>query len=272
MIIFILAVVKLTNAITLNCEFLSTNWLFVGSQYSCYNTVFTPDGSSTHVLAVFGDHTNGRNNDDVAVLRVIRDPLRLTRIPKGIGVFFPNLVVLGWSEGYLTTITAEDLQPFQHLQVLSTHHNQLFSLEGDLFRHTPQLVWSHLSYNSIEHVGLGLYDNLSHLSRADMNSNACIDIVVTTQTGLNILRQRLRDQCPPLITTEDPPTTTISTTTESGQCSIGCVGLIDDLRDETTRQSIENEKLRVDMDELKSAMIELQRKLATCICQHDASV
>lgn len=113
MIIVVFATVSLTKGVTIQCDFRDYNWgRIVGIKYSCDYATLISDGNLTHVIDVTGNHTSEKTNADVKSLWINSSHQHFNRIPKGLGKFFPNLIGFGWHNGNLTTLAAEDLEPF----------------------------------------------------------------------------------------------------------------------------------------------------------------
>lgn len=234
MLVF-LAAVSIGHGVIFECNFITANWYIVDYQYTCYNPTIISDGNLTHVLNVTGNHPPGRNNSDVRAFFINANNHQFTLIPKGLERFFPALLAFGWERGRLSATAAEDLEPFPALQVFDVFYNSLTSLDGDLFRHTPNLGLVTFSLNLLEEVGIGLLDGLHNLTMAAFDGNPCIDMFAETPEAIQELKRRLEYQCSPLTTTTST-TTDISTTIESEQCPMGCVDLIDNLDRENARQ------------------------------------
>lgn len=171
------------------------------------------------------------------------DPLHLERIPKGIEKFFPHLIGLRWSNGFLTTVTAEDLQPFPDLQIFYVYNNKIVSIDGDLFKNNPKLNVIYFHGNLLENIGSGLLDGLDNLVQAFFNMNSCIDMEATSPSMIEQLKLGLRILCSSLEADKVPnelASMTMGIVTTSG-CSIGCIELIE----ESVRQKVEklNEEL-----------------------------
>lgn len=181
--------------------------LGVGDVYTCWNAVLTDDGNLTHVRSVTGNHLSRNSNVDIQGFVLEIDPLQLDRIPRGIETYFPNIAAIFWSNVNLTSITSEDLRPFPNLQLLGLWDNQLTSLDGDLFVHTPKIGFVNFQSNAIRNVGYGLLDGLN-LTRAYFANNSCIDFDAHEPESVPELMTKLYDQCPPLMTTTILPTTT----------------------------------------------------------------
>ncbi|CRK91139.1 CLUMA_CG004825, isoform A [Clunio marinus] len=149
----------------------------------------------------------------------------LQQFPSNFDHFFPNLFDIFLAPSGLTTITAEDLKPFPALIRLEIPDNRIQHVEGNLFQHTPNMRAVGFSFNSIETVGLGLFEGLRGFtapgSLVSFLGNTCISESANGPEQIAILIQNLERDCLPPITT--------TTTTEAAvdECPSSCRTLID---------------------------------------------
>lgn len=237
-----------TNCLIFHCNYQNTTWSYsVGSVYTCDGIVINYDNSST-VTEIQGRHYPEKSDADVKGFFVNFDQV-VHRIPKGIELFFPNLLALQWYYGNLTTLAAVDLQPFPSLKHAFFGWNKIMSIDGDLFRSTPNISEIYLNNNRIQNVGFNLLTSLNELRFVDFRVNTCTSSFAETSEAIHQLNTQLPLSCPPLTTpapTTTPPsnqteTTTISTTTPT-TCDIRC-----SINDET--------------DELKRLVADLQKRI-----------
>jgi Leucine-rich repeat (LRR) protein len=120
----------------------------------------------------------------------------LSRIPLGIGTYFPNLKGLDIAETSLMTLSKNDLQQFPYLNTLSMQYNKIVSLNGDVFSTNRQLRQLHLSSNNIQGVGSNLFRDLIYLQEVYMFANPCIDAYATTAAEIQSLNNILPQKCP----------------------------------------------------------------------------
>lgn len=234
-ILSLLLVMGSSSGVILDCIF-STQTCQYSSSYSCSLTVVDYRNATT-ITEIRGKHIGGKGNNDVDGLLSFAES-KLDKIPQGIEKFFPNLVLINWSNGALKVISAKDLKPFTNLTSLNLFSNKITSLDGDLFKYTPELERISFSFNMIKHVDYHLLDNLFERRQVQIYflSNQCINSYAFDKDSLTKLKNELREKCP--MATSPPPvmTTTQPTTTEptigEGECSIRCSvnKEIDDLR------------------------------------------
>lgn len=118
-------------------------------------------------------------------------------IPKAINKFFPNIRLIRLSEVNLKTISAHDLRPFPHLRVFISWHNELKSLDGDLFKYTKKLQLVRFNDNAIEKVGDGLLADLELLNEADFRLNPCVNTQAMSRQQILDLKLELSTNCDP---------------------------------------------------------------------------
>lgn len=196
MLAFFFAAVSLTYGVTFQCEYGRSSW--ANSQYICVATI-TSDGNLTHLIDVTGNNWSGKTNVDVQAFWIQSSHQHLNRIPKGIEFFLPNLVFFAWVQGNLTSLKADDLEPFPNMQRLDVTSNKLASLDGDLFKHTLKLRDVYFNENLLEHIGFGLLDGLDSLNSVEFKQNPCIDTYAKMSAAIEQLKLKLPNQCPPLI-------------------------------------------------------------------------
>lgn len=212
MIVFIFAAISFTYSVTVQCEFESYDYAIEVNQYTSVATLLF-DGNITHMIAVTGNHLSEKTNADVTAFWIESNHGEYDRIPRGLNQFFPNLLVFVWQFGNLTTLEADDLEPFPVLREIWLPNNKLFALDGDLFKHTPQLGFIYFDYNRITHVGFGLLDGLNSLIYAYFQGNPCINAFADDSEQIPELKLKLQNQCQPLETTTAPTTTLSFSTT-----------------------------------------------------------
>lgn len=213
---------------------------------------------------------NKGTNYDVTAFGVYAS--KLPRIPRGIELLFPNLRVLLWGDGKLSSISASDLEPFPNLQALNLYQNELVSLDGDFFKHTPNIVWVVFTSNLIQQVGYGIFDGLNMLAQVNFRNNSCIDFLASASTEIQDLKMKLSRQCSPATTTEAFTTTPSVTTTselistpDSRECPVNCIAIFDDLEEEIAHQRTETAALLVEIAEQNEVNSVQQKQIAALI-------
>lgn len=200
------------QAIQFNCNFVELfDHSFLGNRYACEAEV-TNSGSTT-LESVTGDHEIGKTIDDVKYLHIASQDMPF--VPEGITEVFINLDALAIEVSCLTSISANDLRPFSGLFFLSFFFNELTSIDGDLFIHTPNLEYVSFDYNEIQHIGCDLVNHLNSLAVLYFHKNVCIDQRAENRDEVLSLGPQLSVICPPLeTTTEETTEETTTTTTE----------------------------------------------------------
>lgn len=211
----------LSSGVEFQCRFEDIYWgPAIGSTYTCAATVTNVE-DPTNVTNIVGNHLEGRNNSDVNGFYIEFEEI-LTTIPNGIENFFADLEVFQWWFGNISTIDSTPFKPFPNLIYIELFINKLVSLDGDLFQYTPKLRQIGLHSNLLQHVGHDLMTDLTDLVDAGFLNNPCINVYANTPQQIEELNLQLPIQCPPLATTPDPLTTTISTTPEPNECPDTC--------------------------------------------------
>lgn len=216
-IILLLAMLSSARAVVFYCDFKMYTWLNVGSQYTC-EIYGIEDSNPTEVDDIRGEHMPGKNDSNVIAFSIYYVTPTLPKIPAGIETFFENLLVFRWTQS-LTSLSAEDLEPFPELKVFFIRNANLFSIEGNVFQHNTKLQYIALDYNRIQHIGTGFLNGLTQLTSFYFHSNLCLNAYATNADVVEIVRLKIAAYCPPY----DPSTetTTLATTTVE-PCDIRC--------------------------------------------------
>lgn len=235
-----LVLISSAHGLIIGCNYRNLTWTIVGTRYTCHMSVIDSSNPTT-LTDVLGFHTGGKRHEDVEGLYV-QPELVLTRLPKNIEKFFPNLVMISWIDGVLNHVSAEDLKPFPKIRFLDFFNSNLESLDGDLFQHSQELQHINFGRNAIEFVGNGLLTGLDNLVNAGFHDNKCIDLNAENVLAMQELKLQLATKCS-LISSES---TTISTTSETSECSVRC-----SINDETDQLKLELSELRQRVDALE---------------------
>lgn len=222
LIFFIVIFVSSSRGIVFNCDFGLQGFLSLGYLYTC--SVYREDvsGNNTALVDVRGSHVSGKRNENVESI-ILYYQNSYNRIPTNIDNFFPNLTAIQFVYGSLTSVTAEDLQPFPNLRMFSAPYSKLVYLDGDMFKHTPKIQILEFYVNPITNVGYDLLTGLTDLVLVDLRSVSCINSYANSRAAIRSLNNELLRQCPPLATTTAEASTTLTSTTSGpSECSIRC--------------------------------------------------
>lgn len=237
LIFVFLIVVSSSHGLTIECTFRNETWVVVGTLYTCHFNI-VDSINPTEVTDVYGVHHSGKSSLDVEGLHVQPETI-LSRFPQKIEEIFPNLSIISWVDGVLTSITADDLKPFPKLRFLDLYNNNIESLDGDLFQYTSEIQHVNFGHNLIKTVGDGLFDGLE-LKNAGFYLNPCISVIAETPAAIQEFKSLLKKQC--------GPSSTISTSNESGKCSVRC------------SMNEETDQLKTEVSELRQRVEELERR------------
>lgn len=192
------------DALTINCRYKMHDYEsdhhepFLGKTYSCMDATFSPScDSSPNIVGVSKNHMPGKTNEDVQMFVITTNQI-IPRLPKNLDKFFPNLVAFSLPFIGLEEITSEDLR-FPKLRFLYLGHNNLKSLDGDLFKYNPMLEFVAFDWNRVANVGSGLLDSLYKLRIIYVNRNVCSTIVYSPgkTNHVNDAKKELKEKCPP---------------------------------------------------------------------------
>jgi Leucine rich repeat len=189
----VLLFVGFSNALVLDCNYVTAEWPGIGSTYFCDAKVVRLNGDRV-VTGVSQNHASGKTNDDVKGIRFISQQLDF--VPQNITGFFKNIQGLRtWSTG-VKAISKFDLQQFPDLRHLYINDNAIEVLDGDLFVFTPKVVYIDFGHNKITNVGPNL---ISHLNGVVVNlfGNVCMSQSAFNATEIVSLSRSLAHLCPP---------------------------------------------------------------------------
>lgn len=106
---------------------------------------------------------------------------------------YPNLKVLSFNEIVLEEMSANDLEQFPKLQLLSLHETHVVRLIDDLFKYTPDLKWLRVTKNPLHGISSGILNALQLYG--DFSKNNCFSILAKDQSGIQELKQKLAGNC-----------------------------------------------------------------------------
>jgi hypothetical protein len=214
-----------------------------GEIYGCVVENILLNGNEALFEDITGNHLPGYTNVNVTALQATEKRV-LSRLPRNLAEFFPNLAFLFWTLSELEFISSEDLRPFPNLAELGLYGNRFGSLDGNLFQHTPNLQLIDFTSTQLTSVGFGLLDNLKSLKIAGFLFNPCISLYATTPEAIEELKKLLIVQC--------PPTDIESTKVLPFECPQGCVERIEALEREVFAEKRKVFQLTESIEGLKS--------------------
>jgi len=248
-IFFIAIFISSSSGIIFNCDF-RTYEFRIGIKYACFIYQEDISGNDTEIVYITGSHEDGKVNEDVEVLTIGLDRVEhsLDRFPANINTFFPNLILIRFPLGNLTTLGADSLNALESLRYFRASDNRITSIDGDLFKFSPNITQINFENNLITSVGHDLFAGLESLTYADFRNNSCIDMDANSREEIEILQTALFLQCSPL----DPP-----------DCEIRCTinEEIDELTSEIDALADVNAKFEERFNEQENRIDELEELL-----------
>lgn len=184
-----------SNSMQLDCEY-----KFSDRYYQCTAKVnLQVDSDQNKVSGVSQNHLQGRKNSDVKVLYIKRQ--NLTKFPRGIEKFFPNLEEIYAENNNIKNITKYDLN-FSELTTINFEDNEIMTLDDDLFSFTPNLRWIRFRSNNIKHVGLNTFkyltiDYLDFKNNGKTGKDHCLNEYAESHKNVEVLISKLPESCPP---------------------------------------------------------------------------
>lgn len=205
-LIFLLAIISTTQAVSLHCNFTDTVQINLPFAYTCYMPIVTITNDTEYLTEVTGDHIYNRTNEDVDLIYIINVP-DLTFVPRGIENHFPNLIGIYIRDCDIKTLRGDELHPFEDLEWVSFRYNpNLQRIPGNFFEKTPKVHTIYFYDNDIRHVGENLLDSLNNLRYVNFLWNYCIDKSGNGTEQIQIVIDALKSDCEDIleITTPSP--------------------------------------------------------------------
>lgn len=184
-------------SVTYEIEGVRKKITYITDAYICFKAKVSYEcDTSEDVAGVSNNHINGKLSDDVQMLRFVQE--KLAKLPKRIENFFPNLESISAYDTQLQEISSDVLK-FPKLRGLFLNLNQLKTLPGNLFEHTPNLEYFWFHKNQIETIGLNIFKSLKKLVDVDSQENICTTTSRCCLAGGNMDKhiKRIIDDCTP---------------------------------------------------------------------------
>lgn len=169
--------------------------------YSCHAKISEKCDASNVVIGVSNNHTKKKSLSDVRYLDFFNRSV--PEIPTSLEKFFPDIQAFSvWYAG-LKKVSKKVLK-YPKLILLNLSHNNLESLDSDLFEFVPNIDILFLDHNPMSHVGLNILDSLHHLKKTiTMHTWKCKvhttihDFEKNLEQKIKDLKQELKQKCPP---------------------------------------------------------------------------
>lgn len=195
-------------AVTLDCVYGITDYSghlhesLLKNAYTCQAKISRECDASPSVTGATKNHSKGKSRLNVEMIKFVQ--AEIPTIPLKIGAFFPNLLAVRFSKVGLERVTNIDLRQFHKLKFLYLGYNKLKTLDGDLFKYTPNLEFFGVDRNEITNIGNKLLEPLKHLKAVYTLGNKCIkhipDVTYINDASkekIEKLKQALKQKCPP---------------------------------------------------------------------------
>lgn len=180
----------------MECKYLNVKLAYTeGKSCEAQNVKITNETDT--ITSVNGNATPDASLKDVKILS-IRQQLA-NYLPKGVDKFFPHLEAIEIINSKLKKIDRCDFEPFKYLKDVHMGHNDIKSLDNDLFLSNTQIECVQFHDNNIEKIGTKTFDVLKDLKTAYFKDNVCIksENVVdgNDQEGLAKLLKEIKTSC-----------------------------------------------------------------------------
>ncbi|KAG5669338.1 hypothetical protein PVAND_017226 [Polypedilum vanderplanki] len=209
--IFLLFLTQKSFSLRLDCNFVNFFWATLSHTYSCDATIEkcvnddddTCESNRPEVNAIYGLHEENERNklrqsDETVHGLLIVHQRHVTKFPRNIEGYFPNLLGIDMEGCGLTTISARDLAPFKNLRQISLEDNKITELASNLFHHNPNLRRIDLEGNNIIHIGLDIFRHLNQLEIVYLRYNPCTNdnSLALNRAEMKVLEWEIQVECP----------------------------------------------------------------------------
>jgi Leucine-rich repeat (LRR) protein len=154
-----------------NCSYQNNEWIFAEKVYTC-NVV--DQSIDSHLSQIFiGDHLYFKNNGDVLAINF--EGCSISKFPRGLTKFFPNLKYLGIGSSRLDHISRDCLKEYAKVTYLWLYENHITYLPGDLLEDLKDLEILVARSSKIELIEPNIFDKATKLKHVDLRFNICIN-------------------------------------------------------------------------------------------------
>lgn len=178
--------------VDMECDFFETVWHNVtGTACVAKNMVVTEPDS--YVKMINGQGGIYFHTYNVRVLKM--DSQTINYFPKGIELLFPGIMGISIGESNLKSITKEDLEPFDALEIIWLYGNDLHKLDGDLFEYNPEMKAINFGGNELTFIGETILKPLKNLEQAYFGRANCIDMYAMRKDELPGMIAEVQSKC-----------------------------------------------------------------------------
>lgn len=196
MISIILQAMRPIQLTTLKCDFSVIAFWEIGDKYGCNGEFIIEDREEMNVMKVTGSHLTGKTNKCVLGVKFLNPAV--TRLPRGMENFFPNLEAIYSETGELTEIAKDDFAPFPMLKQVHLYKHKIKVLNSDLFASNPNVMHVSFAGNPLTTIGRTTFTRISELKSLFLLGANCIDkAVINDRPGVEDLMATLYAKCPP---------------------------------------------------------------------------
>jgi hypothetical protein len=189
----------LANSFEIECQYPEPDfyWAVLGQIYTCDAHITSL--ATKPLIKVTGEHRRHKDNELVHGILIVHQR-ELEFFPQNLENFFPNLKAIDLEGCSITSISGDDLKPFESLEQLSLDDNKLTQLPVNLFANNLLLKRIDLEGNSIMHVALNIFQDLKELQTVFMRHNTCTEHLdrpmALRRDQVDVLEWELSIDCP----------------------------------------------------------------------------
>jgi len=185
--------------VALDCHFENSPFIPLGSFYSCdVENVFNITSSKSAVIDVVrGTHIKAGNqtqtNNNVAVFHANKKNIEY--FPRGLEIYFKNLVVVRIDQCKLGEMHQNDLRPFTKLRLLKLTNNKIKVIEQGLFEFNKELIAIYLNNNEINQIHPNVFDKLNKLNEISLRRIKCLNLHASSPIGIKNMIVKIKTDC-----------------------------------------------------------------------------
>lgn len=268
-LIYLLTTICSTNAIIIDCEFVTggvnSGNVSLFEDYTCWVTGMNLSDNATHVTGYTGTHWTGYTNALVKGLFLIENcpSINLAVFPKKISSIFSNLQAFFIDDCGIENVDGNELDDFTNLRLFILQKSLINRIPGNFFSANPYVRYIEFSDNPIERVGRGLLDNLTRLEKVWFIRNTCINKSATNSSLIPALIETLNDNCEDFEETTSLASTTVSMSTTPLSCEVGdIIDLVCGQEESLAELQVKNGALEIEINSLKAENAEINALIA----------
>lgn len=203
----VIALVKVSAGIEIDCEFYGYDWNNWGDRYTCSARLEDVLEPGVTVTSVIGQHRKGKSNSDIVAVDVSSQKTYF--MIRGLIDKFPNMTDFYMFRSYLKEISKSDFEGCSQWTTMSLSRNHIKDVPDDTFDHLFNMEYFSISFNELSKIPnlaampkmkeLYLFENnIQTVEKSDFTSNPLLDVVWLYLNKIHYIEPRVFDILPRL--------------------------------------------------------------------------